>query len=100
LIGEDICTTIDHKCITGEAAMKSVRLDLELEKKLARAARAVAMTQSEFLRDALARRCDEVLGGSLQERLGPVVGIVNSSGRRANRSGAAFREALAKRRKR
>jgi hypothetical protein len=80
--------------------MKSVRLDDDLEQKLERAARAVAMTQSEFLRDALARRCDEVLGGSLAERLGAVVGVVNSSGGRAHRSGAAFREALAKRRKR
>jgi hypothetical protein len=80
--------------------MKSVRLDQELEEKLERAARAVAMSQSEFLRDALARRCDEVLGSSLAERLVPVIGIVNSSGGRADRSGAAFRTAVDKRRKR
>ena len=80
--------------------MKSVRLDHELEEKLERAARAVAMTQSEFLRDALVRRCAEVLGSSLDERLAPVVGILNSSGGRADRSGAAFRAALGKRRKR
>ncbi len=78
--------------------MKSVRLDAELEAKLERAARALATSQSEFIREALARRCDEVLGGSLAERLAPVIGIVNSSGGRAARSGAAFREALARRR--
>ncbi len=80
--------------------MISVRLDQDLETKLERAARALAMSQSEFLRDALARRCEEVLGGSLRQRLAPLVGIVNSSGGRAASSGAAFRTALARKRKR
>jgi hypothetical protein len=82
--------------------MKSmwVGLDAELERRLERAARALAMSQSEFLRDALTRRCDEVLGSSLEERLAPVIGIVNSSRGRAAHSGAAFRASLAKRRRR
>ena len=80
--------------------MKSVRLDENLEAKLERAARALAMSQSAFLRDALARRCDEVLGSSLGERIAPVVGIVKSAGGRTARSGEAFRAALARRRKR
>jgi hypothetical protein len=80
--------------------MKSVRLNEDQATRLERAARALAMSQSEFLRDALARRCDEVLGRSLQQRLVPVIGIVNSSGGRAAHSGAAFLAALAKRRKR
>jgi hypothetical protein len=80
--------------------MKSVRLDANLEAKLARAARATAMSQSEFIRDALARRCAEVLGDSLAQRLGPVIGVVKSSGGRAERSGATFREALSRRRRR
>jgi predicted DNA-binding protein len=79
--------------------MKSVRLDAELEAKLARAARAVATSESEFIRDALARRCEEVLGASLADRLAPVIGIVKSSGGRAEKSGAAFRKALARRRR-
>jgi metal-responsive CopG/Arc/MetJ family transcriptional regulator len=80
--------------------MKSVRLDRELQEKLERAARSLALSQSEFIREALARRCDEVLGGSLAQRLAPVVGIVQSSGGRASRTGAAFREILARRRRR
>jgi Ribbon-helix-helix protein, copG family len=80
--------------------MKSVRLGDDLEAKLERAARALAMSQSEFLRDALIRRCDEVLGDSLAQRLAPVVGVVNSSGGRAAHSGAAFRAVLARRRRR
>jgi hypothetical protein len=75
--------------------MKSVRLDPELEARLERAARASATSQSEFIRDAVARRCDEVLGGTLAERLAGAIGIVCSSGGRADRSGKAFREAIA-----
>jgi hypothetical protein len=77
--------------------VKSIRVSGDLEAKLRRAARALAMTQSEFVRDALARRCDEVLGGSLAERLLPAIGIVKSSGGRAAHSGVAFRATLAQR---
>lgn len=84
----------------GTIAMKSVRLDAELTKKLERAARALATTQSEFIREALTRRCEEVLGGSLAERLTPVLGIVKSGGGRASQSSAALRESLARRRRR
>ncbi len=79
--------------------MKSVRLDRDLQAKLERAARSLAVSQSDFIREALARRCDEVLGGSLAERLAGVVGIVQSSGGRAAHTGAAFRDTLARRRK-
>ncbi len=80
--------------------MKSVRLDPDLEAKLAFAARAASMTQSEFIRDAVARRCDEVLSGSLAERLAPVVGIIQSSGGRASATGKSFRRVLARGRSR
>jgi Ribbon-helix-helix protein, copG family len=79
--------------------MKSVRLDPKLQADLAHAARALAMSQSEFIRDAVMRRCDEVLGDSLAKRLAPVIGIVKSSGGRARHSGAAFRKILAERKK-
>jgi hypothetical protein len=77
--------------------MKSVRLNANLEAKLERAARAVSLSQSEFIRDAVARRCEEVLGGTLAERLAPVIGIVQSLGGRAMRTGAAFRQVLRRR---
>jgi hypothetical protein len=79
--------------------MKSVRLDPDLEAKLARAARAVAKSESEFIREAVARRCDEVLGSSLKERLAQYIGVVNSGGGRANRTGEAFKKLLLRRRK-
>ncbi len=79
--------------------MKSVRLDRDLQAKLERAARSLAVSQSEFIREAVARRCDEVLGSSLASRLAGVVGIVQSSGGRASRTGAALREILARRRR-
>jgi hypothetical protein len=81
------------------ATGKSVRLDVDLKAKLERAARALNTSQSEFIRNALARRCAEVLGGTLAERLAPVIGIVNSSGGRAAQSGGAFRAVLARRRR-
>jgi hypothetical protein len=80
--------------------MKSVRLDAELEAKLERAARALATSQSEFIREALIRRCDEVLGGSLAESLKPFIGAIKGTGGRASRTGDAFREALRRRRRR
>lgn len=80
--------------------MKSVRLDPQLETKLERAARAAEMSQSEFIRDAVTRRCDEVLGASLADRLTSVIGIVESAGGRADRTGEAFRKALARKRDR
>ncbi|HMC89943.1 MAG TPA: ribbon-helix-helix protein, CopG family [Gemmataceae bacterium] len=80
--------------------MKSVRLEPDLEAKLARAARAAAQSQSEFIREALVRRCAEVLGESLAERLAPVVGVIKSAGGRANHTGKAFKQLLARRRKR
>lgn len=80
--------------------MKSVRLEANLQARLERAARALATSQSEFIRDALKRRCDEVLGESLAERLAPVVGVVRSAGGRASHSGKAFRKTLARSRRR
>jgi len=80
--------------------MKSVRLNPDLEQKLERAAGAAGMSQSEFIRDAVARRCAEVLGSSLTDRLAPIIGIVNSNGGRADNTGEAFRELLARKRRR
>ena len=80
--------------------MKSVRLGSDLEAKLAVAARAVSMSQSEFIRDALTRRCKEVLANSLAERLAPVIGIIHSSGGRAVGTGRAFSKALVQKRRR
>ena len=78
--------------------MKNLRLDPDLAAKLERAAHALGISQVELIREALVRRCQEVLGGSLAERLTPVIGIVNSSGGRAAHSGAAFRRGLGRRR--
>ena len=80
--------------------MKSVRLGTELEKQLEHAAQAARMSQSEFIRDAITRRCDEVLGPTLADRLQPVIGVIESNGGRADDTGAAFGKLLQKKRKR
>jgi hypothetical protein len=77
--------------------VKRIRLDVELQERVARAARVLAISQAEFIRQVLTRRCDEVLGETLAVRLVSVIGIVNSDGHRADRSGAAFCDALARR---
>jgi predicted transcriptional regulator len=74
--------------------MKSVRPDREIEARLARAARALAVSESAFIREAVSRRCAEVLKESLKDRLAPVIGIVTSAGGRADDTGAAFRRKL------
>lgn len=76
--------------------MKSVRFDAYLQDQVERAARALGISQSELIREAVARRCEEVLGPSLAERLAPVIGRINSAGGRARNAGAAFRQALAR----
>jgi hypothetical protein len=74
--------------------MKSVRLDVELEERLRRAARALGVSESAFIRQALGERCDIVLGDRLDERLRDVVGVVCSDGGRARTTGDAFARAL------
>jgi predicted transcriptional regulator len=80
--------------------MTSVRLDSDLEARLKRAAQALDMSPSDFIRDALVRRCEQVLQESLAERLAPVIGIIESPGGRAVQTGAAFGRAVARRRAR
>ena len=77
--------------------MKRMPMDDELQSKLRRAARASGMSQSEFVRDALVRRCAEVLGETLDHRLFSVIGVVKSSGGRSANPGEAFGRALRRR---
>jgi len=72
--------------------MKSVRLEPSLRARLRSAARATGMTESEFIRDALARRSDAVLSDRLDVRLADVIGIGHGGGGQAERTGDAFTE--------
>lgn len=76
--------------------MKSVRLDSEVEKQLERAAKISGVSESEFIREAIRRQADHVLGNSLEERLADVVGTVKSEGGRARRAHDRFLELLKK----
>ena len=77
---------------------KSVRFDRQLESRLERAAKALGLTQSEFIRDAIAKRCDHALRPPLAKSLAPFIGRVKSAGGRARHTGAAFRRTLSKKR--
>ena len=69
---------------------KSFRIDPDLERRLEEVARC----------EAIARQCEGVLGKDLSARLADVIGVVESGGGRARRSGRAFKDALAPRARR
>jgi hypothetical protein len=80
--------------------MRSIRLDPELDRQVRRAAALRGESVSEFLRQAAARHAEETLGRRVSDRFADVAGSVHGGGGRARRSGAAFAEAVAERRKR
>jgi predicted DNA-binding protein len=59
---------------------KSFRLDPELQRRLEEAAARQGIPASALIRDAVRQRCDEVLGRSLLEDLGDVVGSIAAGG--------------------
>jgi predicted transcriptional regulator len=79
---------------------KSFRLDPDLERRLEQAAAREGVPASALIRDAVRRRCDEVLGGTLLNELGEIVGAIDVGGDRSRRTGEAFSELLRKRRTR
>ncbi len=78
--------------------MRSVRLDEQLEARLAEAARVTGQPVSAIIRDAVAERCDVLLGRRLDGRLADVIGVVSSEGGRADTSGQSFARVLRERR--
>ena len=80
--------------------MRSVRLDHTLESRLEQAARLSGEPVSNIIRQAIEEHCAAILGQRLAPRLQDVTGLVCSKGGRARRTGRAFREHLAKRRRR
>jgi hypothetical protein len=80
--------------------MKNLQLDPEFESRVERAAQTLGVSRAELIQDAVAKRCDEVLGTSLAERPAPFIGRIQSSGGRARRTGAAFRQILSRKRAR
>ena len=56
---------------------KSVRLTSAQVQRLERAARAAGVRASDLIRDAIERRCDEVLGRSLADDLAGYLGVLD-----------------------
>lgn len=56
---------------------KSIRLTAKQVDRLERAARAAGVKTSDLIRDAIERRCDEVLGGSLADDLADYIGVLD-----------------------
>jgi predicted DNA-binding protein len=73
---------------------RSVRFNQELESLLEEAARALGVSQSTLIREAIAEKCREVLRPPLSQSLAPFIGRIKSKGSRARNSGAAFQRVL------
>ena len=73
----------------------TVRFDRRLRERLRRAALAASRSESELIREAVARRCDEVLAGRRDEPLADLIGAVRGDGSGySRRTSAAFDEVL------
>ena len=70
--------------------MKSVRLDADLEAQLRQAAQAAGVSESEFIRQAVAERSQHFLGDGLEQRLAGVVGAIHSRGGRAGEASRQY----------
>ena len=81
--------------------MRSVRLDDELEQRLAEAASVAGQPVSALIREAVQQKCDEVLGQRLDVQLADVIGIFSSRerSRDSSRTGRAFTRLLLQKRK-
>jgi hypothetical protein len=77
--------------------MKTVRLDRGLRERLRRAAREASRTESDLIREALERRCDEVLSGRSLGPLADLIGSVRGDGSGySRRTSRVFGEAVLK----
>jgi hypothetical protein len=79
--------------------MRSLRLDTELDELVRRAAAEEGISVSEFLRRGAEERARRTLDRRPSDELADVIGAVRSSGGRAARTGDAFAEAVAQRRR-
>jgi len=80
--------------------VKSVRIDPDLERRLARAAAVRGETVSEFIRQAAADRADATLSMHALVSFDDILGVVKGGGGQAERTGAAFTDIVAERARR
>jgi hypothetical protein len=75
--------------------LKTVRLDRRLRDRLRRAAKLTLRTESDLIRRAVERQCDEVLSGRAEDPLADLIGSVQGDGSGySRRTSRAFGEIL------
>ena len=79
--------------------MRSLRLDERLEQRLQKAAAAEGTSVSEFIRRAADERASRTLANEPNDQLADVIGTVRTNGGRARKTGKAFTEIVAERRR-
>ncbi len=77
--------------------MKSVRLDPSLQARLKQAAQLAGISESDFIRAAIAERSEAILADNLDVRLAGLVGTVRSKGGRARQAHERYRQLLTRR---
>jgi len=75
---------------------RSFRLDPDLERRLEEAAAREGVPVSALIREAVRQRCDDILGRTLLQDLGDLVGAIEVGGDSSLRTGRAFTDLLAK----
>jgi hypothetical protein len=80
--------------------MKSVRLGEELEARLRQAALREGVSESEFIREAVATRANSVLSTTLEGRLAGAIGAVSSRRSYARDSHERYTQLLVERHRR
>jgi predicted transcriptional regulator len=78
-------------------SVKSVRMDPALQGRLKQAAQHRGVSESEFIRAAIAERIDATLADNLDVRLAGLVGTVHSKGGRARQAHERYRNLLRRR---
>src|SRR5438046_10233287 len=84
--------------LTRNLVPSSFRIDPHLAWRLREVAARQAVPVSAVVREAITRYCDAVLAADARARLADVIGVLQSEGGRAPRTGRAFKDALAARR--
>jgi Ribbon-helix-helix protein, copG family len=74
--------------------MKTVRFDADLERRLEEISRLEGRSQSEVIRTAVDRYCDDVVARRADVAWAPSLGAASLPRSVARRAGAAFTEAL------
>jgi hypothetical protein len=78
------CRTMAVRTHYKKGRVKSIRFDAELDERVKRAAERTGLSESDFIREAVADRVDATLGASLYDQIAHLIGSVEGPGNLAD----------------